>query len=154
MTDYLLDTNILLRAVQPEASPHRQAIEAVTALLEKSDNLFITAQNSIKFWAVTTRPVEVNGLGWSPTLAETEIQQLRDQFPMLDDRPEVFVNWLKLVRQYEIQGKQVHDTRLVAVMYTHSVDHLLTFNVDDFRRYPIITVVHPGEVVGQTGSTL
>ena len=147
MTDYLLDTNILLRAVQPEASSHRQAVEAVASLLERGDNLFVTPQILIEFWAVATRPVEANGLGWSPALAEAEIQQLRNQIPLLDDRPDIFGYWLKLVTKYEVHGKQVHDTRLVAVMQAHGVNHLLTFNVDDFERYPIAKIVHPGELV-------
>ncbi|MCK6624574.1 MAG: PIN domain-containing protein [Anaerolineae bacterium] len=147
MSDYLLDTNILLRIVQPEASSHRQAVEAVASILARGDNLFITPQILIEFWAVATRPVDANGMGWPPVLAETEIQQLRAQFPLLDDRPEVFVNWLQLVSQNGVQGKKVHDARLVAVMQSYAISQLLTFNGDDFRRYAAITAVHPNEVV-------
>ena len=51
-------------------------------------------------------------------------------------------------------GKQVHDTRIVAVMLTYNVTHLLTFNVPDFLRFQAlppglgigITVVHPQNV--------
>jgi predicted nucleic acid-binding protein len=149
MTDYLLDTNILLRAAQPEASTHSVAVEAVASLLERGESVFITAQNLIEFWAVATRPAEANGLGWSPTAAESEIQQLRDQIPMLEDQPPVFSNWLQLVTQHAVLGKQVHDARLVAVMLTHGVTHLLTFNGADFQRYPLIRAVHPSELVSK-----
>jgi predicted nucleic acid-binding protein len=44
-------------------------------------------------------------------------------------------------------GKQVHDTRLVAAMLTHNITHLLTFNVDDFKRFADIVVVDPRSVV-------
>jgi predicted nucleic acid-binding protein len=147
MTNYLLDTNIILRTVQPQAPTHTLAVESVASILENSDNVFITPQILIEFWAVTTRPVDVNGLGWSPVLAEAEIQQLRHQFPMLDDRSDVFLNWLQLVKQHAVQGKNVHDARLVAIMQTYGITHLLTFNVDDFRRYSDITVVHPSQFV-------
>jgi hypothetical protein len=116
-------------------------------MLDRGDNIFITSQILIEFWAVATRPVDANGLGWSPVLVETEIQQLQEQFPLLDDRPEVFVHWLKLVSQNGVQGKQVHDARLVAVMQSYAIPHLLTFNVEDFRRYSAITAIHPTEVV-------
>jgi predicted nucleic acid-binding protein len=131
MTDYLLDTNILLRVVQP----------------------CLTPQVFIEFWAVVTRPIEANGLNWSPALAEAEIQQWQAQFPVLDDRPEIWTNWLKRVGAYAVRGKQVHDARLVAVMDTYGLDHLLTFNIDDFRRYQTITLVHPDDLVGSTGVT-
>ncbi len=146
MTDYLLDTNIILRTVQTAAPNHTAAVEAIATILNNSDNIFITPQILIEFWAVATRPVEANGLGWSPALVEEEIEQLRQQFPMLDDTPDVFLNWLQLVKQQTVQGKKVHDTRLVAVMQTYDVTHLLTFNVDDFRRYATITLVNPNEL--------
>lgn len=42
MTPYLLDTNILLRAVQPQSPQYSRAIEAVVQILAHGDNLFIT----------------------------------------------------------------------------------------------------------------
>jgi len=50
------------------------------------------------------------------------------------------------VTQYQLQGKRVHDARLVAVMLAYNVTHLLTFNPDDFRRIEEITVVSPESV--------
>ncbi|HEY9611556.1 hypothetical protein [Allocoleopsis sp.] len=44
---------------------------------------------------------------------------------------------------YQLQGKRVHDARLVAVILAHGVTHLLTFNPDDFRSINEIVVVHP-----------
>jgi predicted nucleic acid-binding protein len=145
MTDYLLDTNIILRIVQFSAPAHTLAVEAVASILTKGDNIFITPQILIEFWAVATRPVDVNGLGWSSTLTETETQQLHLQFPMLDDQSDIFLAWLQLVKKYDVQGKKVHDARLVAVMQTHNITHLLTFNVADFQRFAGISVVHPSE---------
>ena len=147
MADYLLDTNIILRAVQPAAPTHNIAVEAVATILDNADNIFITPQVLIEFWAVATRPVDSNGLGWSPALVEAEIQQIQNQFPTLDDNPDVFLNWLQLVKQHAVHGKNVHDARLTAVMQTYGLTHLLTFNVADFQRYPAIMVVNPAELV-------
>jgi len=80
MTAYLFDTNLLLRAVQPEAPTNALAIEAMATLLADGHELFITPQNLIEFWAVVTRPTAVNGLGWSPALAEAEIERIRQLF--------------------------------------------------------------------------
>ena len=146
MADYLLDTNIILRIVQASAPTHSLAVEAVVSILTRGDDIFITPQILIEFWAVATRPIDVNGLGWSSTLTDHEIQQLRLQFPMLHDRADVFPAWLQLVKQYDMLGKKVHDARLVAIMQTHNIGHLLTFNVADFQNFDGITVVHPSEV--------
>ena len=44
---------------------------------------------------------------------------------------------------YSVVGAKVHDARLVAAMYVHGVNNLLTLDEQDFKRYTRITVVHP-----------
>jgi hypothetical protein len=94
----------------------------------------------VEFWAAATRPVEVNGYGWSAKDAEAKITDLLRQFPLLPETPAVFTEWLRLVSQHGILGKQVHDARLVALLNTHGAPHLLTFNMGDFQRYEIVVV--------------
>lgn len=146
MTRYLIDTNILLRAVQPESDHFKQAVDAVRVLLGRGDVIYITPQVIIEFWSVATRPSEVNGLGWSPDEALRQINHILLQFLMLSDDAAVFAEWLQLVQRYRIHGKKAHDARLAAVMLVHGVDHLLTFNVDDFKAYEKLKAVHPTAV--------
>jgi hypothetical protein len=49
--------------------------------------------------------------------------------------------------QHGVTGKKAHDTRLVAAMMVHGVTHLLTFNIEDFKQYSNITLVHPEDVI-------
>ncbi len=59
----LLDTNILLRLLQPH-HPHCSIAErAVDALHRRHEGPAITVQNLVEFWAVITRPLDENGLG-------------------------------------------------------------------------------------------
>jgi hypothetical protein len=48
-----------------------------------------------------------------------------------------------------VKGKQVHDARLVAAMVSHKMTHLLTFNIDDFKRFSEIISVNPQSVASQ-----
>jgi predicted nucleic acid-binding protein len=50
------------------------------------------------------------------------------------------------VSTLEGQGVQVHDARLAAAMYAHGISHILTFNGNDFRRYPGISAIHADSV--------
>lgn len=147
MAKYLLETNILLRMADEGAPQHLLAGEAVSILLARSNEVYITAQNLIELWAVATRPLEANGFGWSTQQTATELEQLRNRFPLLADTPEIVTRWLALVTDHDIKGKKVHDARLVAVMQVHGVPQLLTFNTDDFKGYPNITLLHPNDVV-------
>jgi len=59
----LVDTNILLRSVQPNHPLCAQASHAVSKLIRQNDAVFFCSQNIAEFWNVATRPVERNGLG-------------------------------------------------------------------------------------------
>ena len=65
MGSYLADTNLLLRMADPASAQHPIATQALARLLGQGDEVFLTPQNFIEFWAVATRPVEANGFGWN-----------------------------------------------------------------------------------------
>jgi predicted nucleic acid-binding protein len=144
MDRYLADTNLLLRLADATSPQNPVAAQALARLFKENHEVFITAQNIIEFWAVATRPVEANGLGWNLERARTEVRELRQRFPLLPDHPDIFTNWLRLVEENPVVGKRTHDARLVAVMKTSGIDHLLTFNSGDFSIFQGISVVEPG----------
>jgi predicted nucleic acid-binding protein len=65
---------------------------------------------------------------------------------LVPETPEIFPTWRKLVLAYGVSGIQVHDARIVAAMSVHRVNKILSFDLDDFKRYTSVTVVHPAEV--------
>lgn len=150
MTGYLLDTNVLLRTSDRTSPMNLIAGRAAATLLVQNHQLFITGQNIVEFWVVVTRPVDVNGLGWSVEQTRAEIEQILNQFPQLEETPQIFPHWLNLVTTYQIKGKRVHDSRLVAVMQAHAITHLLTFNPDDFSNINSIAVIHPQSILEAT----
>ena len=143
MSSYLADTNILLRLADTPSPQNPMAARAVAGLFGKGHEVFITAQNVIEFWAVATRPRENNGFGWTCDRACAEVRALRERFPFLSEEPEIFAQWIHLVETIPVTGKRAHDARLVAVLKTHGVDHLLTFNGGDFALFTDISVVDP-----------
>lgn len=143
MATYLCDTNLLLRMVDAASAHHRVAVDSLAALLQRRHDAFITAQNLIEFWAVATRPVEANGLGWTRERTSAEVAALRQRFPLLPDSPDILGRWLMLVETLPVSGKRVHDARLVAVLLMHGVEHLMTFNTGDFAAFTAVSVIHP-----------
>lgn len=147
MTRYLLDTNVVLRLCNLSDVQHNLATDAVSCLLTQGDECFLTAQVLIELWVVATRPVEVNGLGWAVEQTRNTIDQLLNRFPLLEESSQIFPNWLDLVTVNRVMGKRTHDIRIVAVMLTHGITHLLTFNPSDFVAPSGITVVRPQDLV-------
>ena len=143
----LLDTNLLARTVQLSHPMHRLAADALAELRRQGDVLCLVPQNLYEFWAVCTRPAAQNGLGMSLAQTQTEFARIKTVFTLLDDTPDIFPQWEHLVIQYQIQGKNAHDARLVAAMMVHGLNRILTFNVGDFQRYQTLTVLDPQQVV-------
>lgn len=147
---YLVDTNILLRSCQPDHSMYAVAVEAVETLLKRGERLYIAPQNIVEFWNVSTRPLDKNGLGMTPTEATAEVTRFEVLLPLKLDVPDIHQQWRTLVEEYAVKGVNVHDARLVAVCIVHGLTHILTFNDRDFRRYNEINVVHPDAVNSQS----
>ncbi|MFN7256131.1 MAG: type II toxin-antitoxin system VapC family toxin [Microcystis sp.] len=147
MTQYLLDTNILLRASDPNSSSYPLIMNVVDMIIRQGGECLITSQILIEFWVVATRPKDVNGLGWTKQKTQQEINQILSQFSLLAETPDIFPLWFQLVTTYNIKGKRTHDIRLLAVMKASNITHLLTFNPDDFIRIPNITIVHPQDFI-------
>ncbi len=139
----LVDTNLLLRSLDPNHLMNASAVQSLTWLRGQGETLHIVPQNLIEFWNVYTRPLERNGLGRTPEEASLEVQQLKSLFTLMPDTAAIYSAWEQLVSRYQIRGVNVHDARLVAAMQVHGLTHILTFNARDFTRYAGISVVEP-----------
>jgi predicted nucleic acid-binding protein len=140
---YLLDTNVAWRRVQSTDPRHAVVKSTIDALVQAGEQVYITAQNLVEFRSIATRPQSANGLGLTPAVASTKAREIEALLELLPETPAIYPQWRTLVDQYAVCGKQVHDTRLVAVMLVHGITHLLTINGTDFRRFAGITVVEP-----------
>jgi predicted nucleic acid-binding protein len=139
----LLDTNILLRYVNPNDPAHQIANAAIASSQASGETLCIVPQNICEFWVAATRPLAANGLGLSVVEAQDKVAGFKLLFAFLADQTSLFTEWEALVVAHDCKGKVAHDARLVAAMRTHGITQLLTFNGPDFQRYPAISILDP-----------
>lgn len=137
----LVDTNVLLRLIEPQHAQYTMAVTAIETLESLGRVKALAPQVVYEFWAVATRPLTSNGLGLSTPETEFKLEGLLSTFRLLRDERTIYERWRELVADHDVKGKQVHDARLVAAMLRHSISHLMTFNVTDFARYSEITVL-------------
>lgn len=141
----LVDTNILLRCVQPNHPLSSQATQAVSKLIRQDDAVFFCPQNVAEFWNVATRPADRNGLGLSPDEALQEVGKIENLLTLLPEVPAIYSAWKQIVTARKIQGVKVHDARLAAIMSVYAVEGILTFNNTDFERFGVRTI-HPSSL--------
>ena len=143
----LVGTNILLRRTQPDHPSHTVAVESVAALIAAAEPVYFTIQNISEFWNVATRPAANNGLGFSVSIALSELQKIERFLTVLPDAPSVYEEWKRLIVRHQVLGTKVHDAKLVATMNVHGIHRILTFNTDDFERYTEVEAVHPSTLL-------
>jgi predicted nucleic acid-binding protein len=142
----LLDTNILTRAAQPGHQMQQAALDAVSTLKARGEDLCIVPQNLVEFWTVATRPQRVNGMEMTTVQAQAELARIKSFFRFFPDSSLVHDEWEKLVVDHAVSGKNSYDARIVAAMSVHGIGGLLTFNGADFKRFTGITVISPEQV--------
>jgi hypothetical protein len=89
----LIETNILLRSVQPSHPMHTVAVRALEVLMKREEPLVIAVQNVAEFWNAATRPAVNNGLGFTIEEAQTELARLEDFFEILSENAASYATW-------------------------------------------------------------
>ncbi len=146
----LVDTNVLLRAVQVEHPDHLLATRALSALLLSGEGPHVCPQNIYEFWVVATRPAAMNGLAMAPSQAAQNIERILRWFVLCPDSPEVMPVWLELVTRYGVSGKAAHDARLVASAINSKLKAMVTFNAGHFSRFSELQVLTPEQVLAES----
>ena len=139
----LIDTNLLLRLVEPSAPRQGVANQAILRQESVGNEIVLVPQCLFEFWAVATRTRTANGLGYTVDSAKLLVEKFGREIRLLPDTPDLADRWFDLVTQHNVTGVNSHDARLAAAMLTHGVTHLLTFNARDFRRYGHISLIDP-----------
>lgn len=138
----LVDTNILIHTKSPTSTEHARAKADIERLLTDGYELFVCPQVLRECHKVMTTPTTSNGLGLSPAQAKAELQNILDTYSLTEDSNQSFIRWRFLVETYNVSGKNVHDTHIVACMLVHDINEVLTYNAKDFNRFNALITVH------------
>jgi len=82
---FLVDTNVLIRWVQPEDASFPVAYAAVERMMLSSSFPCYVSQNLGELWNVLTRPTHRNGYGLTPEQAEVRVRKIETAFLLLPD---------------------------------------------------------------------
>ena len=96
--------------------------------------LWISRQVLREFIAVRTRPQTFTHPSSSDEVIE-RVHYLEERFQLADDTSLVTEQLIKLLGDFKIGGKQVHDANIVATMLAYDIPCLLTHNIKDFQRF-------------------
>lgn len=142
-----VDTNVFVGGVQTfDPALRITARHSIKQLYRQGEQLCCFPQNLVEFWNVATRPATANGLGLSPEQTARYVDRFQTIVVLLPETADIFLAWRDLVVQHRVAGVHVHDARIAAAMIVHHVPRILTFDVDDFKRYGQVSVIEPKSV--------
>jgi len=128
-----VDTNVLVYANVIETPFHEQALAAINAAYQADRTIWISRQVIREYLVTMTRPQAFENLPKATVLEQ--IDQFIERFQVADDTAAVTGQLVKLMRDFQIGGKQVHDANIVATMQAYGIPALLTHNTKDFERF-------------------
>ena len=70
-----------------------------------------------------------------PIRTYRNINYFERTFVIADESKITTVELLKLISEFKIIGKQIHDCSIVATMLCNDIPTILTHNTDDFKKY-------------------
>ncbi len=128
-----IDTNILVYANVIETPFHEQALAAINSAYKAGRTIWISRQVIREYLVTLTRPQVFDNLPRATVLEQ--IDQFIERFQVADDTAAVSEQLVKLMSDFKIGGKQVHDANIVATMLAYDIPCLLTHNIKDFQRF-------------------
>jgi len=128
-----IDTNILVYANVIETPFHEQALAAINTAHEAGRTIWISRQVIREYLAALTRPQVFENLHRATVLEQ--VDQFIERFQVADDAAIVTEQLVKLMSDFKIGGKRVHDANIVASMRAYDIPCLLTHNIKDFKRF-------------------
>jgi predicted nucleic acid-binding protein len=142
----LLDTNVLVYAINESAPQHLDSRRLVEAVKEKSVPGVLFPQILLEFYAIVTnrkrfaKPLE-------PSVARKQIEALRSFFPVISCGTEA-LDLLFGETSKEKAGSGIFDAYLVAQMKVSGITMVCTYNTAHFISFRQIVAKTPEEVMG------
>ncbi len=140
----LVDTNVLIYAINIDASQHTASRSFLDAVRNKTITGALVPQIILEFYAIVTdrrrtvRPLE-------PLNAWEQIEALRTFLPVLGDG----MNPIDALKEIagDIKGHDIFGAYLIAQMRALNISILCTYNKKDFAQYPTVIAKTPEEIL-------
>ena len=142
----LLDTNVLVYAVNADAPQHASSQALVQAAFDRRVHAALVPQILLEFLAIVTNPRRVTR-PLDPGQAWEQVEILRVNLPVLGLEPEAVTILGELVIAHRPAGRGIFDLFLAAQMRTHVIRTICTYNTSDFDRLRDVEALTPDDAL-------
>lgn len=135
----VVDTNVLVYALDADAPQHAAARALLEAGRDPANTLYVTPQILGEFYATVTNPRRVPKPR-SAAEASAAIADLLTYVHVLPLPANTVGLWLDLLRRHPVTGGDVFDLQIAATMQANGMQRIYTFNTADFAVFGELAV--------------
>jgi predicted nucleic acid-binding protein len=138
----IVDANVLVYAMAADAPQHAASRALLNGARNLSTTLYVTSQILCEFYSIVTNARRVS----QPRTPEDALSAISGLLVFLHVLPipaGAVEGWMDLLRRYPVTGGDVFDLQIVATMQANGIQRIYTFNTDDFKVFPELSVLIP-----------
>jgi predicted nucleic acid-binding protein len=137
MTDYFIDTNVLIYASIENHIHKQKALE----LLKLNNNFYISNQVILEYIAVITDTKKTGGEAINNNIAIQNIDKFLQFINIVDNHKIELIDIKNNLIKYNIDKRRVFDLYIYLTMKKNNIDKLITFNKKDFAIFQDIELI-------------
>jgi predicted nucleic acid-binding protein len=138
----LVDTNVLIYALDADAPQHAAARSLLEAARDGSVVLYVTSQILCEFYSLVTNARRV-AKPQAPADAPKALADLLTFLHVLPIPATAAQGLMELLQRHPVSGGDVFDLQIVATMQANGIERIYTFNRGDFEAVSGISVAEP-----------
>ncbi len=132
MNNILLDTNILVYAIDMDSVFHQRAKQV---LIDENNGLYTTSKNISEYFAVCSKKNVLPEVIWG------FYEDIKQNTTILFPNVESLLLLEQLLKKYTPRGNRIYDVEIVSIALTNHITQIATVNIDDFRTITEIQIV-------------
>ena len=139
----LLDTNILVYAVNEDSEFYKAASEIHSKVLDGSIQACISMQNLIEFYSIITSNRVQKPLPAQIAFDEIDKYIADQRIKKIQFNGDALVTLRELAIKYNVTAQNIYDLKIVATMLVNNIGEIITANERDFKKFSEIKVTNP-----------
>jgi toxin-antitoxin system PIN domain toxin len=137
-TTYLIDSNVLIYAINEISPKHRRAQQF---LQDNINNIAVAQQNILESVRVLTHSKFSNPMLHHEALEA--VLAITDNAKLLTPNKTTYYLFMDLIDKYQLTGDKIFDAYLIATALSNGVNVVATDNIKDFKNVSEIKAIDP-----------
>lgn len=129
-----IDTNVLIYANANNYVWQTEAQHKLSYYFSEDYEIWISRQ-VIREYLSNISKLMISQSTYQSDILLQDVNNFQEEFMIADENSAITFELMRLIKKYNVGGKQVHDCNIVATMLHYGIANILTHNVKDFIRY-------------------